>query len=220
MVRYRYATGFMKRPPDHEGPRSIRAFLATVAKAGEHGPEFHYRTPIVDVMAWIMARATGESPAALLAERIWGPLGSEADACIQVDPQRTPMAGSALNARLRDLARFGEMMRLGGRADGRQVVPAAVVADIRRGGSREAFRASGYDRLAGWSYHDFWWLTHDDHGSYLARGIHGQVIYVDPAAEMVIARFASHPSATNLYIDPTSLPAYRAVADRLIASPQ
>ena len=219
MIRYRYATGFMKRPPDHVGPRSIHEFLSTVGKSGTHGPEFHYRTPNVDVMAWIIARATGESPAALLAERLWGPLGAEASACIQVDRERTPMAGSALNARLRDLARFGEMMRLGGRADGRQVVPASVVDGIRRGASREAFLASGYTRLAGWSYHDFWWVTHDDHGTYLARGIHGQVIYIDPAAEMVIARFASHLSPTNMNIDPTSLPAYRAIADWLMAHP-
>jgi CubicO group peptidase (beta-lactamase class C family) len=59
-------------------------------------------------MAWIIARVTGESPATLLAQRLWGPLGAEASACIQVDRERTPMAGSALNARLRDLARFGE----------------------------------------------------------------------------------------------------------------
>jgi CubicO group peptidase (beta-lactamase class C family) len=220
MIRYRYATGFMKRPPDHEGPRSIHEFLPTVGKSGAHGPEFHYRTPNVDVMAWIIARATGESPATLLAERLWGPLGPEASACIQVDRERTPMAGSALNARLRDLARFGEMMRLGGRADGRQVVPASVVDGIRRGASREAFLASGYARLAGWSYRDFWWVTHDDHGAYLARGIHGQVIYIDPVAEMVIARFASHVSPTNMNIDPTSLPAYRAIADWLMENPQ
>ena len=48
-----------------------------------------------------------------------------------------------------------------------------------------------------------------------ARGIHGQVIYIDPEAEMVIARFASCPLAANANLDPLSLPAYRAIADHL-----
>ena len=51
----------------------------------------------------------------------------------------------------------------------------------------------------------------------MARGVHGQAIYVDPAARMVIARFASHPKAGNAANDPTSLPAYEAVAKYLMA---
>ena len=53
---------------------------------------------------------------------------------------------------------------------------------------------------------------------FIARGIHGQAIYVDPKAEMVIARFASHPLAGNVNLDPMSLPAYRAIADHLLRS--
>jgi hypothetical protein len=54
----------------------------------------------------------------------------------------------------------------------------------------------------------------------MARGIHGQAIYIDPRAEMVIARFASHPLAGNMHFDPTSLPAYRAIADQLLRKPR
>jgi hypothetical protein len=46
--------------------------------------------------------------------------------------------------------------------------------------------------------------------------VHGQTIYVDPAASMVIVRVASYPTAKNAMIDPTSLPAYQAVADYLM----
>jgi CubicO group peptidase (beta-lactamase class C family) len=173
----------------------------------------------VDVGSWLIARVTGKSPAAALSERLWSRIGTEEDAFLQVDANGTPLTGSSLNARLRDFARFGELMRLGGKADGRQVVPVAVVDGIRSGGSREAFLAGGYTTLPGWSYHDFWWVSHDDHGAYMARGIHGQAIYIDPKAEMVIARFASHPKAGNVNIDPTSLPAYRAMADYLMAHP-
>ena len=60
-----------------------------------------------------------------------------------------------------------------------------------------------------------WWVSHNEHGAFTARGIHGQAIYVDPAAEMVIARFASHPLGANVNFDPTSLPAYHALAEHL-----
>jgi hypothetical protein len=53
----------------------------------------------------------------------------------------------------------------------------------------------------------------------MARGIHGQAIYVDPKAEMVIGRFGSHPLASNIHLDPTSLPAYHALARHLVADP-
>jgi CubicO group peptidase (beta-lactamase class C family) len=217
MNAYRNATGFDSRRSDDTGPRSVYAFLPTIKKEGAHGDEFHYRTPNTDVIGWIIARVTGKRLPEVLSERIWSRIGAEADAYLQVDSHGTPLVGSALNARLRDLARFGEMMRLGGRFNGQQIVPQAVVEEIRRGGSREAFVFGNYATLPGWSYHDFWWVSHDDHGVYTARGIHGQAIYIDPAAEMVVARFASHPLAGNVNLDPLSLPAYRAIAERLMA---
>ncbi len=64
-----------------------------------------------------------------------------------------------------------------------------------------------------------WWVTHNEHGAYAARGVHGQTVYIDPTAEMVIARFASHPVAANAANDPTSLPAYQAIAEYLMAQP-
>ena len=92
----------------------------------------------------------------------------------------------------------------------------AVVDDIRKGGSREAFAKAGFATLPGWSYRDLWWVSHDDHGVFAARGIHGQTIYIDPKAEMVLVRFASGPQAGNAAYDPVLLPAYRAIADALM----
>ena len=65
--------------------------------------------------------------------------------------------------------------------------PKSVIEGIRAGASRDAFRFGGYATLPGWSYHNQWWISHDDHGAFMARGIHGQAIYIDPKAEMVIA---------------------------------
>jgi CubicO group peptidase (beta-lactamase class C family) len=59
-------------------------------------------------------------------------------------------------------------------------------------------------------------VSHNEHRAYLARGIHGQGIYIDPAAEMVIARYASHPIPGNTANDPVTLPAYMALAKQLM----
>jgi CubicO group peptidase (beta-lactamase class C family) len=71
--------------------------------------------------------------------------------------------------------------------------------------------------LPGGSYRGQWWIFNNEHGAFAARGVHGQTIYIDPTAEMVIVRFASFPIAFNSRIDPTSLPAYQAVAEYLMA---
>jgi CubicO group peptidase (beta-lactamase class C family) len=118
---------------------------------------------------------------------------------------------------MRDMAMFGEMIRNKGWFNGRQVLPTALVDDIRKGGSQEAFARSVYGKLKNWSYRNMWWMTHNERGAFAARGVHGQTIYIDPMAEMVLVRFASHPSAKNAVIDPTSLPAYEAVAEYLLS---
>jgi CubicO group peptidase (beta-lactamase class C family) len=209
------AGGVIPRPPGYSGPGSFYEFLQTVKKEGEHGGTFAYKTVNSDALGWVIRRVTGKSIGQNLSERIWGPLGMEQDAYFTVDSVGTEFAGGGLNAGLRDLARFGELMRNGGMAGGRQVIPKAVVDDIRKGGDRAAF--GGYPTLPGWSYRSMWWVSHNDHGAFMARGVHGQAIYIDPAAEMVIARFASHPLAANAANDPTSLPAYQAIAQRLMA---
>jgi CubicO group peptidase (beta-lactamase class C family) len=206
------------RPPGYQGPENFYAFIETVGKETAHGERFAYKTINTDTLAWVMRRITRQTLSELLYERLWSQLGVEQDAYFTIDPIGVEFAGGGLNLSLRDMARFGEMMRLGGHYNGRQVIPAAVVDDIRRGADRQHFALAGYSLLPGWSYRNMWWVAHDDHGVYTARGIHGQAIYIDPAAEMVIARFASHPLGANVNLDPTSLPAYRALADHLIAT--
>lgn len=206
----------LPKPKDYRGPRTYYEFLQTVRPEGVHGEAFHYRTANTDALGWVIARVSGCSVAQLLAERIWSRLGAEQDAYMSVDSIGTPFAGGGLNTGLRDLAAFGDMVRNDGRANGRQIVPSAAIQDIRKGGSRAHFAKAGYALLGGWSYRSMWWVTHNEHGAFMARGVHGQALYIDPAAKMVIARFASHPTAANAANDPVSLPAYHAVAKLLM----
>jgi CubicO group peptidase (beta-lactamase class C family) len=210
------AGGILPWPPGYAGPKSLYEFLPTVRKQGEHGAGFAYRSTNAEVLTWLIRRVTGQSAAEALQTRLFGLIGAEQDAYLGLDPAGNGVGAGGLNLGLRDLARFGEMLRRDGRWNGRQIVPASVIADIRRGGDREKFKAGGYATLPGWSYRSQWWISHDDHGAYMARGVHGQALYIDPKAEMVIARFGSAPWASNVFLDPTTLPAFRAVAEHLI----
>lgn len=203
------------RPPGYQGPETFYSYLQTLQKETAHGERFAYKTVNTDTLAWVMRRVTGRTMSELLHDRLWSQLGVEQDAYFIVDSIGVEFAGGGLNVTVRDLARFGEMMRLGGVFNGRRIIPAEVVQDIARGANRDHFALAGYVLLPGWSYRTMWWVSHNDHGAYTARGIHGQAIYIDPAAEMVIARFASHPLGANVNLDPTSLPAYHALARHL-----
>ena len=214
--KYSVAGGIFPRPAGYDGPATLYAYLRTLQKQGEHGQAFTYKSVNTEVLGWILRRVTGMPIEQLLSERLWQKLGAEQDGYLIVDPEGTAFAAGGFNLALRDLARFGEMMRLGGRFNGQQIVPRAVVDEIRRGASTEDFAKAGYETMAGWSYRDMWWVSHNAHGAFMARGIHGQAIYVDPKAEMVIARFGSHPLASGINFDPTTLPAFDALAEHLM----
>ncbi|WP_342710949.1 serine hydrolase [Bradyrhizobium sp. B124] len=213
----RRANGMAPIPAGYEGATNIFDFLCAQRKQGEHGKAFAYKTVNTDVLAFICRRASGMTLSDLLSEKVWAPMGAEEDAHYHVDRIGTESGGGGLSTTLRDLARFGETIRNHGRFNGRQIVPSTVVEDIARGGDPEKFKPAGYTTLPGASYRNQWWVTHNAHGAYMARGVHGQGIYIDPKAEMVIARYASHHAAGNAANDPVTLPAYMALAKDLIA---
>jgi hypothetical protein len=214
---YSAAASPQPKPAGYSGPDGYFEYLQTVRREGQHGAAFGYKTINSDVLGWILGRVSGEAVTELLSARIWRRMGAEQDAYLTVDGKGVPFAGGGLSAGLRDLGRIGQLMLDGGVVNGQRLFPQAAVDSIRRGGDRSAFAKAGFATLPGGSYRGMWWVLHNEHGAYAARGVHGQTIYIDPMAQMVIVRFASFPSASNSKIDPTSLPAYHAVAKYLMA---
>lgn len=207
------AVGWGPSPPGYKGPDGSYAFVAAIAGAGAHGGDFVYRTPNTTVLQWIVERVGGAPLAAQISERIWKPMGMEQEASIGVDRIGTAFGGGGLNANIRDVARLGEMIRQGGKWYGRQILPPAVARAILSPGDPAAFANTKYPGLDGGSYKGQWW--HRASGQTMAVGIHGQLIYIDPKAELVVARFASFPVASNRAIHPTTLPALDAIAAHL-----
>ena len=212
---YSAAASPLPKPDGYEGPDGYWEYLRQVQPEGEHGAAFHYKTINSDMLGWIVSRVTGKAVTELASERLWQPMGAEQDAYQTVDGKGVPFAGGGISAGLRDLGRLGLLMLNGGEIFGARLFPAEVVENIRAGGDPAKF--AGFPTIPNGSYTSQWWVFHNENGAFAARGVHGQTIYVDPAAEMVLVRFASYPWAQNGLIDPTSLPAYQAVADYLTA---
>ena len=213
---YSKAASPLPKPKDYKGPNGYFEYLQTVKQTGPHGEAFGYKTINTDALGWIISRITGKDLAQLLSKRIWSRMGAEQDGYMTVDAKGTPFAGGGLSAGLRDLGRIGLLMLNGGEINGKRLFPKKVIDNIRTGGDRIAFAKAGYKTLKGGSYSSMWWVFHNTHGAFAARGVHGQTIYVDPTADMVIVRFSSFPTAKNAKIDPTSLPAFQAVAEYLM----
>ena len=213
---YSAAASPLPKAKDYTGPNGYFEYLQTVQKSGEHGEDFGYKTINTDALGWIISRSTGQDLTELLSAKIWTKMGAEQDAYMTVDGKGTPFAGGGLSAGLRDLGRIGQLMLNGGVINGKRLFPESVVKNIKQGGDKRAFSKAGYKTLEGGSYRSMWWVLHNKHKAFAARGVHGQTIYVDPSAQMVIVRFSSFPVAKNARIDPTSLPAYQAVAEYLM----
>jgi CubicO group peptidase (beta-lactamase class C family) len=187
--------------PDEPG--SAYDFALTTTKEGEHGRAFHYVSLNTLVLGWVMERVTGVGVPRLISERLWSALGAEHDAAIALDGGGSAQLEGGLCCSLRDLARFGRMLCDDGRVDGRQVVPAAWLDDVRRNGDKRAFAAAAEDWVAarssvGSSYRSCFWVTEAaDHVTFSAAGWLGQRVHVVPEAGVVIALFSSRPQSLD-----------------------
>lgn len=210
-------------PPGYTGPRTIYAYLPTLEKKGEHGYGFHYVTPNTDVLGWIIRRVTGKSVDQNISERFLQPIGAERDAYIWLDGEGNEMAGGGLNITARDAARFGQMLLQRGSYNGKQVLSPAVVKRIFEPGNPEVFTrfypdSPWYGTIVG-SYHNQWWHFKNAHRAVSAIGVHGQYIYLDPVAQMVVVKQSSSPDAeggANESNDTDGPLLYQAIAEHLI----
>lgn len=205
-----------KRSPD--APATLRDFLLTLRQKSVHGGAFEYRSCETDVLGWICEVAGGRRMPELMSELLWSRIGAQCDATIGVDAAGTGFFDGGINACLTDLIRFGSLfLRDGVSLTGRQVVPAAWVADTLRGGpdSRRAFADSPDDtELPGGMYRNQMWVPYPGDNVVLCLGMCGQMIYVNRAAELVAAKLSTQPHSHEPHMLDT-LRAFDAVAREL-----
>lgn len=151
------------------------------------GARFNYNSAETHLLGTVLRAAIGNNLATYLSQKIWRPLGMEADGnWMLVEPDGGEHGGCCFSATLRDYGRLGLFAMRGG------VLPTGeqVLADGWMEASLTPSQANpGYGYL--------WWLRGE--GAFAAIGIFGQVIWVDPAEDLVIVTHGAWPQASALY---------------------
>ena len=214
MRHYREAAGW--NPVTLESPPSgLHEFLLSCTSDRPHGGPFQYTSPNSDLLGWIIERVTGRSLAQAMSEHLWEPLGAEFDGYVTIDRAGGARAAGGINLCARDLARLGlAMLQQGNTGAAAQVViPASWIADTTKGGDAQAWAEGNFAHLLpGGCYRNKWYQYGNDLGAYCGIGIHGQFLYVAPAAGVVIAHFASHPEPFNPQAETMCLDALDSIA--------
>lgn len=211
-----YICGWKPRPADAPAdlPSCMYDFILTLPKERDHGGPFLYRSIETDVIAWATERVSGTPFPELVSRELWQPLGAERDANYTVDPVGFASADGGFNATLRDYARFGQMYCAGGRFNGRQILPADFVSDTLAG-DPEAFAGPYKDIFPRGAYRNQFWIRDVDKAQITARGVFGQLIYIDVPNEIVAVKLSSWPDYLNLGFLLTTLSAIDAITEAL-----
>lgn len=168
-------------------------YAAKESKPGPNKPGavFNYATLDTSVLGCILEKAVGKTGAEYMSEKLWKPAGMESDAYWIMDGPDSvgrEFFGAGLNATARDHARFGLMFLNGGKANGKQVVPAEWVKEATV--PDEGYEPAGPEEPLGYQYQ--WW-TFPNSDAYAAIGLHHQFIYIDPATNTVIVKINHTP---------------------------
>jgi len=177
------------RPPIRpDAPDNLADFMPTIRAKPPHGGSFHYVSANSIVLGWVLEAVSGKRFADLLSRLIWQPMGAEFDADLVLDRHGRSQTEGGLNVTLRDLARFGELHRLGGRG----IVPAAWIDDIRHNGDADAWdRGTIAAMMPGRHYRSQWYVDRRRADRpFMTLGAFGQSVFVDPPAELVIAKLS------------------------------
>lgn len=199
------ASNILPRGKNYDGPMKIYDMLREAEETAPPGSDFSYDNGSAETLAWIIRTITGKSLAENVSERIWSQIGMEENAYYVTDETKVEQASAGLNATARDMARFGQLLLNNGAYNGKQILPSSITEDIKNVQEGELAVGPG----ASISYHNQWWIPHNEQGAFEVLGSYGQTLYIDPKANMVIVHFSSnatpsneiHSVYSNMYID-------------------
>jgi CubicO group peptidase (beta-lactamase class C family) len=166
------------------GAASVASFTRRIHPAGT---KWYYASAETEVLSLVVSAATGRNLSEYLSEKIWIPMGAEADAMWLIDGGGYELGYMGLNATLRDWGRLGILLANYGEQDGRQIIPAQWVKEATRVhaphlevGVASQFNGYGYQT----------WLIRKDTPYFALFGVRGQGVYVDPLSKLVIVHTA------------------------------
>jgi CubicO group peptidase (beta-lactamase class C family) len=204
------------------GGGDVAAVVRSAQRAAGPGERFNYSTFDAQLLGWVLEAATGMSLAAYAADRLWRHLGADHDAYYWLTRgrPRTAIGAGSFNATARDVARLGLLMADDGVVAGRQIVPRDWVRQSRGGDQPQiAVGALGPSGYGHYGYANQWWtLGGACFDAFTAVGVHGQYLYVDPSAHVVIVKCSAWPTQDDPDRDLETITALRRIADHYALS--
>ncbi len=167
------------------------------------------------MLGFILERATATSLSELVSRELWAPMGAQEDGYFTVDHGGFALADGGFCASLRDYGRFAQMIINGGRAGERQVIPTSWIDETRNNGNTELFQGFFRETLPEGAYHNKWWIEDPKDRAMLARGIFGQLIYIDPESEFAFVKLSTWPDVTSVPRAREAVAAAHAIRDAL-----
>jgi len=174
------------------------AFAATLKNDIEPGTVNHYVSINTHVLGMVLTQATGRSITDYMQEKLYNPMGMEHDGLWIIDGQGMEMALGGLNLTLRDFAKLGSLYLHDGTFNGQQIVPASWVADSRTMDQPHLLPGNDF----GYGYQ--WWMVGGDSGEFMAMGVYGQYIYINPETNTVIVKNSANPFYNDTSYIPSS----------------
>ena len=202
---------------------SVDAFTMSAVNERDPGTFHHYASIDTHVLGWVLRNGTGKSYQQLFEELLWSKIGAESDAKFLVDTTGVPLAFGGANLTLRDLARIGQMMANGGVSlTGERVVSSDWVLQSTTPDTPQS--QPGYENEFSsypLGYKNQWWIPNERWGNdFLAIGIYGQYLYINPQENIVIAVNSAYPdfnAEENLFLD--MVPGLQAIAAQVASLP-
>lgn len=154
------------------------------------GSRFHYASIEPDVLGVVLHYAAKRSASDYLHEKLWGAIGTEADATWLVDAQGFEVAHGFFNAVLRDYARLGRLLAHDGAWNGKQIIPRQWMIDATILRPSDAYLAPGRANPRALGYGYLVWLLPGTGRRFALIGYRGQYIVVDPASRLVMVQTA------------------------------
>lgn len=178
------------------GPGGAGAVKQFDSRETAPGTRWYYASAETQVLGLVLTGALKRPIADYLSERIWQPMGAEADASWVIDRTGQETTYANFSAVLRDYARLGRLLANGGKARDsqgveRQVIPAGWLREM----TRAHFTSTQTGRWFGYGFQT--WIFPENDGSFALLGVRGQTVFVDPARRLVMVHTAVRPDARD-----------------------
>jgi len=149
------------------------------------GERFHYASIETSALGAVVRAATGRSLSDYLDERLWQPMGAEADATWIIGPDNLERAAGNFNAVLRDFGRLGVLLANDGMQDDTQILPKDYLLEATDWHRHPpAFAPRRGARAFGYGYQ--FWTMFGERRRFALLGVYGQAIFVDPEHKLVM----------------------------------